>query len=84
MLYFTGPHLALAIEIGIITGILSLTVSSQRLMPENQVTNHIVTFCICKFVGRDCIAVGRTFASPKNYQVDGNKEMIDIWPNEHG
>ncbi|CAK9144386.1 unnamed protein product [Ilex paraguariensis] len=25
-----------------------------------------------------CIAVGRTFAALKNYQVDGNKEMIAI------
>ncbi|KOM44542.1 hypothetical protein LR48_Vigan05g214700 [Vigna angularis] len=51
MLYFSGPHLALAIKTGIITGILSLT---------------------------EGIAVGRTFASLKNYQVDGNKEMMAI------
>ncbi|KAH6782139.1 sulfate transporter 3 [Perilla frutescens var. frutescens] len=51
MLYFNGPHLALAIKTGIITGILSLT---------------------------EGIAVGRTFASLKNYQVDGNKEMMAI------
>ncbi|KAL1565121.1 putative sulfate transporter 3.4 [Salvia divinorum] len=51
MLYFDGPHLALAIKTGIITGILSLT---------------------------EGIAVVRTFASLKNYQVDGNKEMVAI------
>ncbi|GER48370.1 sulfate transporter [Striga asiatica] len=51
MLYFHGPHLALSIKTGIITGILSLT---------------------------EGIAVGRTFASLKNYQVDGNKEMMAI------
>ncbi|KAK4381727.1 putative sulfate transporter 3.4 [Sesamum angolense] len=51
MLYFSGPHLALAIKTGIITGILSLT---------------------------EGIAVGRTFAALKNYQVDGNKEMMAI------
>ncbi|KAI3455401.1 hypothetical protein Pfo_012064 [Paulownia fortunei] len=51
MLYFHGPHLALAIKTGIITGILSLT---------------------------EGIAVGRTFAALKNYQVDGNKEMMAI------
>lgn len=51
MLYFNGPHLALAIKTGLITGILSLT---------------------------EGIAVGRTFASLKNYQVDGNKEMMAI------
>ncbi|XP_068302833.1 probable sulfate transporter 3.4 [Pyrus communis] len=51
MLYFSGPHLALAIKTGIITGILSLT---------------------------EGVAVGRTFASLKNYQVDGNKEMMAI------
>ncbi|KAG8379922.1 hypothetical protein BUALT_Bualt07G0139800 [Buddleja alternifolia] len=51
MLYFHGPHLALAVKTGIITGILSLT---------------------------EGIAVGRTFAALKNYQVDGNKEMMAI------
>ncbi|XP_042480045.1 probable sulfate transporter 3.4 [Macadamia integrifolia] len=51
MLYFHGPHLALAIKTGIITGILSLT---------------------------EGIAVGRTFASLRNCQVDGNKEMMAI------
>ncbi|KAK7325185.1 hypothetical protein VNO77_29336 [Canavalia gladiata] len=51
MLSFHGPHLALAIKTGIVTGILSLT---------------------------EGIAVGRTFASLKNYQVDGNKEMMAI------
>lgn len=30
MLYFSGAHLALAIKTGIITGILSLTVSSPK------------------------------------------------------
>ncbi|KAF3441934.1 hypothetical protein FNV43_RR15850 [Rhamnella rubrinervis] len=52
MLYFKhGPYLSLAIETGIVTGILSLT---------------------------EGIAVGRTFASQQNYQIDGNKEMIAI------
>lgn len=51
MLYFSGPHLALAIKTGLVTGILSLT---------------------------EGIAVGRTFASLQNYQVDGNKEMMAI------
>ncbi|CAN6810878.1 unnamed protein product [Brassica oleracea] len=51
MLYFSGTHLALAINTGIITGVLSLT---------------------------EGIAVGRTFASLKNYQVNGNKEMMAI------
>ncbi|KAG6665300.1 probable sulfate transporter 3.4 [Carya illinoinensis] len=51
MLYFSGPHLAVAIKTGIVTGILSLT---------------------------EGIAVGRTFAALKNYQVDGNKEMMAI------
>ncbi|KAK4267471.1 hypothetical protein QN277_024248 [Acacia crassicarpa] len=51
MLIFSGPHLALAIKTGIVTGILSLT---------------------------EGIAVGRTFAGLKNYQVDGNKEMMAI------
>ncbi|KAI9110210.1 hypothetical protein K1719_018652 [Acacia pycnantha] len=51
MLIFSGPHLALAIKTGIVTGILSLT---------------------------EGIAVGRTFAGLKNYQVDGNKEMVAI------
>ncbi|KAA8534998.1 hypothetical protein F0562_030001 [Nyssa sinensis] len=51
MLYFHGPHLALGIKTGIVTGILSLT---------------------------EGIAVGRTFASLQNYQIDGNKEMTAI------
>ncbi|KAF3950578.1 hypothetical protein CMV_023692 [Castanea mollissima] len=51
MLYLSGPHLAVAIKTGIVTGILSLT---------------------------EGIAVGRTFAALKNYQVDGNKEMMAI------
>lgn len=33
MLYFSGAHLALAIKTGIITGILSLTVSSPKSLP---------------------------------------------------
>ncbi|KAK6153707.1 hypothetical protein DH2020_013346 [Rehmannia glutinosa] len=51
MLYFSGPHLGLAIKTGILTGVLSLT---------------------------EGIAVGRTFAALRNYQVDGNKEMVAI------
>ncbi|RDX63224.1 putative sulfate transporter 3.4 [Mucuna pruriens] len=78
MLYFSGPYLALAIKTGIITGILSLTVScllvtyiisfrlTITLIPPN--------FLVCQ----EGIAVGRTFASLQNYQVDGNKEMMAI------
>ncbi|MCD7453388.1 putative sulfate transporter 3.4 [Datura stramonium] len=51
LIHFSGPHLGLALKVGIITGILALT---------------------------EGIAVGRTFASLKNYQVDGNKEMIAL------
>uniref|UniRef100_A0A0E0L7N9 STAS domain-containing protein n=1 Tax=Oryza punctata TaxID=4537 RepID=A0A0E0L7N9_ORYPU len=51
MLTFSGSYVGLAINTGIMTGILSLT---------------------------EGIAVGRTFASINNYQVDGNKEMMAI------
>ncbi|TXG61367.1 hypothetical protein EZV62_012730 [Acer yangbiense] len=50
-LHFHGSHLSLAIKIGLITGVLSLT---------------------------EGIAVGRTFASMEDYQIDGNKEMLAI------
>ncbi|KAK4854158.1 hypothetical protein QYF36_019823 [Acer negundo] len=50
-LHFHGSHISLAIKIGLITGVLSLT---------------------------EGIAVGRTFASMEDYQVDGNKEMLAI------
>uniref|UniRef100_A0A0E0HKZ0 STAS domain-containing protein n=1 Tax=Oryza nivara TaxID=4536 RepID=A0A0E0HKZ0_ORYNI len=51
MLTFSGSYVGLALNTGIMTGILSLT---------------------------EGIAVGRTFASINNYQVDGNKEMMAI------
>ncbi|KAK1551350.1 hypothetical protein Q3G72_034296 [Acer saccharum] len=50
-LHFHGSHLSLAVKIGLITGVLSLT---------------------------EGIAVGRTFASMEDYQIDGNKEMLGI------
>ncbi|EXB37044.1 putative sulfate transporter 3.4 [Morus notabilis] len=52
ILYFhRDSYLALAIETGIVTGLLALT---------------------------EGVAVGRTFASIQNYQLDGNKEMMAI------
>jgi MFS superfamily sulfate permease-like transporter len=126
MLHFHDTHLGLVIKTGLVTGILSLTVSSllfylflntqliirtiieprqilffliiiiygMRLL---QITKFLVNYKLSvltalnhknknanelncyNFVSKqEGIAVGRTFAALKDYQVDGNKEMIAI------
>jgi sulfate transporter 3 len=82
MLHFHGSHLGLVIKTGLVTGIISLTVSSLHL---SVVCESLPGMCIVSYVSfrqiffnQEGIAVGRTFAALKNYQVDGNKEMIAI------
>ncbi|KAH7570980.1 hypothetical protein JRO89_XS05G0233200 [Xanthoceras sorbifolium] len=68
MLLFRGSHLGLVVKTGLVTGIISLTIA----------------FCFARFEmvriqkHKEGIAVGRTFAALKDYQVDGNKEMMAI------
>lgn len=79
MLYLSGPYLPLAIKTGIVSGILALTVSRLQLL--HKIGHENVKKCFMMNVFMDLqegIAVGRTFAALKNYQVDGNKEMMAI------
>lgn len=80
MLYFSGSYLAVAIKTGIITGILSLTVSGftdkRNYYPTNLIEGS--NWFGVLYVFQEGIAVGRTFAGLRNYQVDGNKEMMAI------
>ncbi|GER44496.1 sulfate transporter [Striga asiatica] len=72
MLHFHGNYLGLVIRTGLVTGIISLTITLLR--------KSIMLAFLRKidFGKQEGIAVGRTFAALKNYQVDGNKEMIAI------
>jgi len=93
MLTFSGSYVALTIKTGIMTGILSLTVRTmQRLILSPSRRSSLNASCefdtsiksqflpnqIFSMQMQEGIAVGRTFASINNYQVDGNKEMMAI------
>lgn len=85
MLTFSGSYVGLALNTGIMTGILSLTV--RHLHKKHilfTIWTILVWWCLVwtwkeKWLNlQEGIAVGRTFASINNYQVDGNKEMMAI------
>lgn len=79
MLYLSGPYLPLAIKTGIVSGILALTVSCFIYYKWLVIGIVKMWFVINVFMDlQEGIAVGRTFAALKNYQVDGNKEMMAI------
>ncbi|CAL0326877.1 unnamed protein product [Lupinus luteus] len=60
-LVFVSPYMITAIKTGVITGIIALAAS---------------IFHISIYFPLEGIAVGRSFAIFKNYNIDGNKEMI--------
>lgn len=86
MIYLSGPCLALAVKTGIVTGILSLTVRIVHYicvlrLIDSFDTDSLLLHILILFIitsEQEGIAVGRTFAAMKNYQVDGNKEMMAI------
>lgn len=72
-LTFDDKYLMISIKTGIIIGIISLAVSDR--------SSYLIFFFFyfalipCKIL-QEGIAAGRSFAFFKNYNIDGNKEMI--------
>lgn len=85
-LAFGSPYLSLAIKTGIITGVIGLAVSLFITLPIFYASGYfylgdflmqtgIYIYNIYMFM-QEGVAVGRSFATFKNYHIDGNKEMI--------
>jgi sulfate transporter 3 len=81
-LLFSPPYMMLALKTGIITSIIALAVSLPS-MPRQfayigwSMTRRTSLICwYCQM--QEGIAVGRSFAMLKNYNIDGNKEMTAI------
>ncbi|KVI07314.1 STAS domain-containing protein [Cynara cardunculus var. scolymus] len=74
-IYFSGENLLKGFRIGAVAGMIALTLVKQSFK------NHIVfRYFIqdCSLIYQEAVAIGRTFASMKDYQVDGNKEMVAL------
>lgn len=80
-IYFTGDYLAKGVRIGIVAGMIALTVRKLRLLSSFKeyftvfLSSH---YNLLHFGYQEAIAIGRTFASMKDYQLDGNKEMVAL------
>lgn len=86
-IYFSGDYLLKGFRIGVVAGMIGLTVSqSQNPSEKNFIISYCTLFflllccCCCYFlwIYQEAIAIGRTFAAMKDYQLDGNKEMVAL------
>jgi len=76
-IFFSGKYLGAGIRIGVIAGMVALTVSIFQfptLDKQNSFSFHTLAAKFLKF--QEAVAIGRTFAAMKDYALDGNKEMI--------
>nr|GMC83279.1 sulfate transporter 1.3-like [Ipomoea batatas] len=84
-IYFSGEYLTKGIRIGVVAGMIALTVIKPKLYI---LIIHISSaHCGAYYVDvrnlwdddlQEAAAIGRTFAAMKDYQLDGNKEMIAL------
>lgn len=83
-LFFSGKYFMEGIRIGGIAGMVALTVSHICIY----LSKNSLIFCILIraapnyvkiiFFFQEAVAIARTFAAMKDYQIDGNKEMIAL------
>jgi len=73
LIYFSGPFLLKGFKIGVVAGLIALTVKQNPFnFKREQCADTYVNFY------QEAIAIGRTFAAMKDYQLDGNKEMVAL------
>ncbi|KAG2536347.1 hypothetical protein PVAP13_9NG182200 [Panicum virgatum] len=73
LIYFSGPFLLKGLKIGVVAGLIALTVKQNPFnFKWEQCADTYVNFY------QEAIAIGRTFAAMKDYQLDGNKEMVAL------
>lgn len=81
-IYFSGEYLGKGFKIGIVAAMIALTVrqNTKPLKKKTQLDFDVEEFIILKtfLYYQEAIAIGRTFASMKDYQLDGNKEMVAL------
>nr|XP_043614762.1 low affinity sulfate transporter 3-like isoform X1 [Erigeron canadensis] len=76
-LQFNSPHLREAVKIGLVCAIIALTVCLAKSYKNvtNYRTKKRLVLNDNAFI-QEAVAVGRSFATIKGYNMDGNKEMI--------
>ncbi|KAJ9545851.1 hypothetical protein OSB04_025558 [Centaurea solstitialis] len=78
-IYFSGENLLKGIRIGAVAGMIALTVNFYLVKQSyNSQSYHVSLLHPRFFLHQEAVAIGRTFASMKDYQVDGNKEMVAL------
>jgi high affinity sulfate transporter 1 len=85
-IYFSGPNLMIGFRIGVVAGMVALTVTKTSLPILSfiflawEIISRISTnvLKVIEFFYQEAIAIGRTFAAMKDYQIDGNKEMVAL------
>ena len=86
-IYFSGVYLLKGFKIGVVAGLIALTVSQFHPSLQENFDNQfcllnlvypIFVWCGGFDVCQEAVAIGRTFASMKDYQLDGNKEMVAL------
>lgn len=82
-IYFSGEYLGKGFKIGVMAGMIALTVSKNwHPYLSWWVFRHLLLYIVLikplHFGCQEAIAIGRTFASMKDYQLDGNKEMVAL------
>lgn len=76
-IYFSGDYLGKGFKIGVMAGMIGLTVSKINIV--SSLNEYFAIYCysfVIKpwyFGYQEAIAIGRTLASMKDYQLDGNR-----------
>jgi sulfate transporter 1, high-affinity len=78
-IFFTGPFVLKGFKIGVVCGMIGLTVCTTN--PSWSSLSCAFPDCTTIFeliIYQEAVAIGRTFAALKDYQLDGNKEMVAL------
>lgn len=84
-IYFTGPFVAKGFKIGVVCGMIGLTVCmlckpilSCDVVPHAPFPVDCTSILVVIPYYQEAVAIGRTFATMKDYHLDGNKEMVAL------
>lgn len=80
-IFFTGDYLGKGFKIGVVSGMVALTVKQNpRAQFLQQCSYRSVLFEWSGLLPhvQEAVAIARTFAAMKDYQIEGNKEMIAL------
>ena len=75
-IYFTGSYAGKGFRIGVVTGMIALTVILHLILGFIEFNCVANNYMLQNY--QEATAIRRTFAALKDYQLDGNKEMVAL------